>query len=90
MFCNILGLFSAKFIWLTTQAVPCTSLQSAVLVNRGWVPRSWRDKSLQVQHDNRHESKPESHEIQETETTPWWKFWAKKPQASQVSFVINK
>ncbi|XP_073291420.1 surfeit locus protein 1-like [Primulina huaijiensis] len=43
--------------YLITPLIPVLgdleSLQSPVLVNRGWVPRSWRDKALDVSEDDR-------------------------------------
>ncbi|KAL5539451.1 hypothetical protein UlMin_044610 [Ulmus minor] len=59
------------------------SVQSPVLVNRGWVPRSWRDKSLEISQDGEQHLKPKSHHVQESERSTWWKFWAKKPQNVQ-------
>ncbi|KAG2306104.1 hypothetical protein Bca52824_025852 [Brassica carinata] len=64
------------------------SMQSPILVNRGWVPRSWRDKSQEST-----ESDPVA-----TESTiakplsseqSWWKFWSKTPVITkeQVSTV---
>ncbi|XP_075475849.1 surfeit locus protein 1-like [Primulina tabacum] len=42
--------------YLITPLIPVLgdleSLQSPVLVNRGWVPRSWRDKALDVSEDD--------------------------------------
>ncbi|XP_044465344.1 surfeit locus protein 1-like isoform X2 [Mangifera indica] len=54
------------------------SVQSPVLVNRGWVPHSWRDKSLE---DSRENEQPLNIEpsVQQNERSSWWKFWPKKP-----------
>ncbi|KAG2317685.1 hypothetical protein Bca52824_020807 [Brassica carinata] len=53
------------------------SLQSPILVNRGWVPRSWRDKPPESTEadfiaNESTEAKPVSHE-----QSSWWKFWSK-------------
>ncbi|KAL0857347.1 hypothetical protein Bca101_062501 [Brassica carinata] len=77
--------------------LPCpTSMQSPILVNRGWVPRSWRDKPPEstdadfVANEST-EAKPLSHE-----QSSWWKFWSKTPVITKVgllqkllSFVIK-
>nr|GMD12009.1 surfeit locus protein 1 [Ipomoea batatas] len=56
------------------------STQSAILVNRGWVPRSWRDKSLEVSENDKQPSTPISSAIPENEKSSWWRFWSKKPK----------
>ncbi|KAK9093260.1 hypothetical protein Syun_028171 [Stephania yunnanensis] len=53
------------------------SVQSPILVNRGWVPRSWHDKALRQQASN--VKSPTS--VQEKEEGSWWKFWVKKPRS---------
>lgn len=52
------------------------SLQIPILVNRGWVPRSWRDESLKVLQEDGHSRSIESAAVQEN--SPWWRFWSKK------------
>lgn len=55
------------------------SVQFPILVNRGWVPRSWRDKSIEVSKDGVQPSNIGSHPKQEIGSA-WWKFWSKKPE----------
>lgn len=55
------------------------SVQIPVLVNRGWVPRSWRNKSSEnslkaTSHENMISS-----EKDKSKGGPWWKFWLKEP-----------
>ncbi|CAN6991084.1 unnamed protein product [Brassica rapa subsp. trilocularis] len=55
------------------------SMQSPILVNRGWVPRSWREKSTESTEadfvtNESTKAKPLSHE-----QSSWWKFWSKTP-----------
>ncbi|KAL1553689.1 surfeit locus protein 1 isoform X2 [Salvia divinorum] len=48
------------------------SIQSPILVNRGWVPRSWRDKALNSLEDEpQMSSTPTS--TQKSPTTSWWR-----------------
>ncbi|XP_022850357.1 surfeit locus protein 1-like isoform X4 [Olea europaea var. sylvestris] len=54
------------------------SLQTPILVNRGWVPRSWRDKALKVSKDDELSSVA-STPAQESAKSSWWRFWSKKP-----------
>ncbi|CAI9786910.1 unnamed protein product [Fraxinus pennsylvanica] len=54
------------------------SLQTPILVNRGWVPRSWRDKALKVFEDDDRLSGA-STPAQESAESSWWRFWSKKP-----------
>lgn len=54
-------------------------MQSPILVNRGWVPRSWREKSTESTEadfvtNESTKAKPLSHE-----QSSWWKFWSKTP-----------
>ncbi|KAL0837334.1 hypothetical protein Bca101_089224 [Brassica carinata] len=55
------------------------SMQSPILVNRGWVPRSWWEKSTESTEadfvtNESTKAKPLSHE-----QSSWWKFWSKTP-----------
>lgn len=57
-------------------------------MNRGWVPRGWRDKSVKDPQilDEASES-PETFE-KSNEKGSWWKFWSNKPKPSpEVIFV---
>ncbi|KAJ1438722.1 Surfeit locus 1/Shy1 [Sesbania bispinosa] len=49
-----------------------------ILVNRGWVPRSWKDKFLEASQDEQFEDALPS-PSQTDGTTSWWRFWSKKP-----------
>ncbi|KAK2990953.1 hypothetical protein RJ640_002961, partial [Escallonia rubra] len=54
-------------------------VQIPVLVNRGWVPRSWRDKSLEVSKYDVKLVTKEPISTQESTASSWWRFWSKKP-----------
>ncbi|KAJ9676759.1 hypothetical protein PVL29_021995 [Vitis rotundifolia] len=56
------------------------SVQSPILVNRGWVPRSWRDKYLEDLPVDEQSKNIASPSIQESERSSWWRFWSKKPK----------
>ncbi|OVA09383.1 Surfeit locus 1/Shy1 [Macleaya cordata] len=60
-----------------------TSVQSPVLVNRGWVPRSWREKHQKDSQDGEQASNIKTLDDEETEESSWWKFWSKKPKTIQ-------
>lgn len=60
------------------------SLQSPVLVNRGWVPRSWKERALGVQKDVEQPSSKQTVPIPESEKSHWWKFWSSKPENVEV------
>lgn len=53
-------------------------MQLPILVNRGWVPRGWRD--------NLEESQNVERASKQNEKKVWWKFWSKSPAASKVIF----
>ncbi|KAF6170503.1 hypothetical protein GIB67_031911 [Kingdonia uniflora] len=59
------------------------SVQSPVLVNRGWVPRSWRDKSFEASLDSDQHSNLNSPAAGEKEESSWWKFWSKKHKTTE-------
>ncbi|XP_042001701.1 surfeit locus protein 1-like isoform X1 [Salvia splendens] len=62
------------------------SIQSPILVNRGWVPRSWRDKALNSFEDEpQNSSTPTSTE--ESPTTSWWRFGSVKRKDLEVEHV---
>ncbi|KAJ6802000.1 surfeit locus protein 1-like [Iris pallida] len=58
------------------------SSQLPILVNRGWVPRSWRNKSLGDSHDVEEPINPKTEDVQQNKESVWWKFWSKKPTVS--------
>ncbi|KAI4347278.1 hypothetical protein L6164_008101 [Bauhinia variegata] len=55
------------------------SVRFPVLVNRGWVPRSWRDKLVEVSQDSEQSSDIPPSLSQAGEQRTWWKFWSKNP-----------
>ncbi|KAI3694455.1 hypothetical protein L1987_77420 [Smallanthus sonchifolius] len=71
--------------YLITPLIPLPnipdSLLMPILVNRGWVPRSWRDKSLKVLEEDGRQQSIESTDIQESSS--WWSFWSKKPTITE-------
>ncbi|XVF61613.1 hypothetical protein PTKIN_Ptkin08bG0144600 [Pterospermum kingtungense] len=70
--------------YLITPLMPITddaeSVQLPVLVNRGWVPRSWRDKSFEVPQESKKSSSMDVVPIQQSEQSWWRMFWSKKPK----------
>ncbi|KAK7314656.1 hypothetical protein VNO77_33183 [Canavalia gladiata] len=57
-----------------------------ILVNRGWVPRSWKDKFLEAsQNENLVDALPSpSPSPSEVDGTgSWWRFWSKKPAITE-------
>ncbi|XP_056699833.1 surfeit locus protein 1 isoform X2 [Spinacia oleracea] len=73
--------------YLITPLVPISgslnSIQSPVLVNRGWVPRSWRDKALESSQDlGEDKNIPNSASLSD-ENRSFWRFWSKKPQTAE-------
>ncbi|GAV73422.1 SURF1 domain-containing protein, partial [Cephalotus follicularis] len=59
---------------------PLMPVQSTVLVNRGWVPRDWKDKPLEIPHDSHQHADIASLSVQYGEQSTWWRFWSKKPK----------
>ncbi|GMI71509.1 EMBRYO DEFECTIVE 3121, SURFEIT 1, SURFEIT 1a [Hibiscus trionum] len=55
------------------------SVLSPVLVNRGWVPRSWRDKSFEVPQDGGKSSSMVAVPAQQNEQS-WWRMFRSKKQ----------
>ncbi|XP_038895168.1 surfeit locus protein 1-like [Benincasa hispida] len=58
------------------------SVQSPVLVNRGWAPRTWKEKALEVdQQGSEQSSDIVPSLVQENGRSSWWKFWSKKTES---------
>lgn len=74
--------------YLITPLIPGTthpsSMQLPILVNRGWVPRGWRDKSLEVSQKLEKASNLETGDAKQNEKNVWWKFWSKSPAVSKA------
>lgn len=62
----------------------CASVQIPVLVNRGWVPRSWRNKSSESSLKATSHENMISSEKDKSKGGPWWKFWLKEPANVKV------
>ncbi|XP_078164602.1 surfeit locus 1 cytochrome c oxidase biogenesis protein isoform X2 [Carex rostrata] len=55
-------------------------VQTPVLVNRGWVPREWRDKRMSGEEDlDRASSSSVAGNTRDEKTASWWNIWSKKP-----------
>ncbi|KAH9741878.1 Surfeit locus protein 1 [Citrus sinensis] len=63
------------------------SVKSPVLVNRGWVPRSWRDKSSEVSRDSEQPLNL-APSVQQSQQSSWWWFWLKKPNIVEKLLVL--
>ncbi|KAJ1298344.1 hypothetical protein BS78_01G445400 [Paspalum vaginatum] len=59
-----------------------SSLQSPILVNRGWVPRGWRDKNVRGPQILDETSESQEAVKKPDEKGPWWKFWSNKPKSA--------
>lgn len=55
-----------------------SSVSFPILVNRGWVPRSWKDKFLEASEDeDLEDALPSPSHVDGSKS--WWRFWSKKP-----------
>lgn len=60
-------------------------MQSPILVNRGWVPRTWKEKALELdQRGSEKSSDIVPSLVQESERSSWWKFWSKETENAKV------
>ncbi|KAL0318842.1 UNVERIFIED_CONTAM: Surfeit locus protein 1 [Sesamum angustifolium] len=70
--------------YLITPLIPVPgdpeSIKSPILVNRGWVPRSWRDKAIDSSEDEPISSSS-STTSQESAKPSWWRIWSAKQEA---------
>lgn len=68
---------------LIPRATDPSSMQLPILVNRGWVPRGWRDNLEESQNVER-ASNLETGDAKQNEKKVWWKFWSKSPAVSKA------
>uniref|UniRef100_A0A2N9EE75 SURF1-like protein n=1 Tax=Fagus sylvatica TaxID=28930 RepID=A0A2N9EE75_FAGSY len=61
------------------------SMQLPILVNRGWVPRSWKDKSLEDLQSSEQPSNTATPSVKDSERSSWWRIWSKKPKNIEVN-----
>ncbi|CAN0902237.1 Surfeit locus protein 1 [Linum grandiflorum] len=64
------------------------SAKSPILVNRGWVPRIWKERSFEASSNPKQlpQPDPSTPTAQETETSgSRWRFWSKKQQQPQTT-----
>ncbi|XP_042963757.1 surfeit locus protein 1-like isoform X1 [Carya illinoinensis] len=59
------------------------SMQLPILVNRGWVPRSWKDRSVEDFQSGKQPLATPS--VQDSERSSWWRFWSPKRQKVEVN-----
>ncbi|KAI0496044.1 hypothetical protein KFK09_022351 [Dendrobium nobile] len=59
------------------------SVQRPILVNRGWVPRSWRNRSIKDSQPSKKSSDSKTTDLQVNGGSIWWKFWSRKPKLSK-------
>ncbi|ERN02780.1 surfeit locus protein 1 isoform X1 [Amborella trichopoda] len=60
------------------------SVQLPILVNRGWVPRSWRNKFVEAAEEAKQPSHTTLSGIEESKGSFWSKFWPKKSEVVEV------
>ncbi|XP_050220332.1 surfeit locus protein 1 [Mercurialis annua] len=67
------------------------SVQAPILVGRGWVPRIWKQRSLEMSHDDEQPSDASYLSAQESKRTSWWRFWTKNPKViqEQIPSIIS-
>ncbi|XP_065628537.1 surfeit locus protein 1-like isoform X2 [Quercus suber] len=61
------------------------SMQSPILVNSGWVPRSWKEKSLEDLQSSELPSSTATPSVKVSESSSWWRIWSKKPKNIEIS-----
>ncbi|KAL9334859.1 hypothetical protein Peur_072040 [Populus x canadensis] len=80
---NISGITENGY-YIITPLMPVSKnpecVQSPILVNRGWVPRSWKDNPLEVSQDDEQLSDIAMASAQGSEKSSWWRFWSRKPK----------
>ncbi|KAK4557610.1 hypothetical protein RGQ29_007386 [Quercus rubra] len=60
-------------------------MQLPILVDRGWVPRSWKEKSLEDLQSSELPSSTATPSVKDSESSSWWRIWSKKPKNIEVN-----
>lgn len=64
-----------------------SSMQLPILVNRGWVPRSWKDRSVENLQSGKQPMATLS--VQDSETSSWWRFWSSMRKKVEVIAIFS-
>ncbi|XP_072981252.1 surfeit locus protein 1-like [Typha angustifolia] len=60
------------------------SVQLPILVNRGWVPRDWRNKNIKETEKLEKDLQSKAADTGANGRSAWWKFWSRKSTISEA------
>ncbi|KAJ1686950.1 hypothetical protein LUZ63_018340 [Rhynchospora breviuscula] len=74
---------------LIPRKTAANGVQKPVLVNRGWVPRGWRDKVMSGEEDlDKASTSLVGSNTEDEKTASWWNIWSKKPTSPKAKEAV--
>ncbi|KAJ4796304.1 SURF1-like protein [Rhynchospora pubera] len=74
---------------LIPRKTAANGVQTPVLVNRGWVPRGWRDKVMSGEEDlEKASTSSVGSNTEDEKTASWWNIWSKKPTSPKAKEAV--